>query len=370
MGAWGTGIYSDDTACDVKEMCQEIFPFVSVDEGNRIIFEQYAEIVNSTFIDNDYAAFWYALADWQWKHGILTEDIRSKAIALLEAHTGIDEWQESGSAKDVKKRIAVMDALKSQLESEMPPKKLPIKRLKKPQHKIGDIIVFKTFDFDDKRWEYCWRIIKMDIPYFYKDPALTQGSYTLDPAFDARNKYMAVLCVGTKKEPYSRYVPDLYNEYSVYAYYDYISSELPTLEALKKHGFLPSCVEKSKKIDSSMSILEMNDLPIIYLGWTYTFYLENNIRISKYSDLVDISKLNCPEESNRFHMLISNKNYSDISKGYFELERAFLPFWEEKLRLKRLGIQIDNLITPNIVNPELATPEVATRVMKKMFSED
>ena len=83
MGIWGTGIYSNDTAEDVRDICQEIFPFVSVEEGNRIIFQEFAELINSNLQDDDYASFWYALADWQWKHGILTEEIRIKAIGLL-----------------------------------------------------------------------------------------------------------------------------------------------------------------------------------------------------------------------------------------------------------------------------------------------
>lgn len=365
MGAWGTGIYSNDTAEDVKCICQEIFPFVSVEEGNKIIFDEYEEIINSNIIDNDYASFWYALADWQWNHGILTEDIRSKAIALLEAHTGIDEWQASGSAKDVKKRIDVMDALKARLESEMPPRKIPAKRLIKPQHRVGDIIVFKTSGVEDDEYQNLWRVERMQLPYFYTDPTITQSSDVLESLFLAHSKYMAVLCVGTTKEPYSQYLPGLYNEHSAYAYYDYISSEPPTPEVLKKRGFLPQITTEWKKVEPGMSALEMNDLPIISLGWTYTSHFHTPIRVSKHSHLTDISKYNCLEESDRFHKLIGDKNYSDKSKWHFELKGAFTSSWEEKLRLERFGIQIDNLITPNVVNPELATPEMATMAMKK-----
>ncbi len=45
---------------------------------------------------------------------------------------------------------------------------------------------------------------------------------------------MAILCVGTLKEPVSRNVPDVYWEYSVYAYYDYISDKKPDIEELGK----------------------------------------------------------------------------------------------------------------------------------------
>ena len=82
MGTWGTGIYGNDTAEDVREFCNEIFPLVSVEEGNRIVFREFKDILEDDLIDDDYASFWYSLADWQWKHGILCEDIRMKTIQL------------------------------------------------------------------------------------------------------------------------------------------------------------------------------------------------------------------------------------------------------------------------------------------------
>ena len=93
MGSWGPGLYSNDTSGDVRDICNEIYPLVGIEKGTELILEEYSEIVNSDIIDNDYADFWYALADWQWKHGILSDDIKQKTIELLEAHTGIEEWK-------------------------------------------------------------------------------------------------------------------------------------------------------------------------------------------------------------------------------------------------------------------------------------
>ena len=67
MGTWGSGLYSNDIAEDVRDMCNEIFPFVDIKEGNKILFTEFSEIVNLSITDNDSASFWYALADWQWK---------------------------------------------------------------------------------------------------------------------------------------------------------------------------------------------------------------------------------------------------------------------------------------------------------------
>ena len=114
MGSWGTALYSNDTSSDVRDMCNEVYPLVGIEEGTRLILKEYADIVNCDIVDNDYADFWFALADWQWKHGILTDEIKSKAISLLEAHTGIDEWEGS----DIKKRLAVMDKLLDQLKAQ------------------------------------------------------------------------------------------------------------------------------------------------------------------------------------------------------------------------------------------------------------
>ena len=111
MGSWGTALYSNDTSSDVRDMCNEVYPLVGIEEGTKQILKEYADIIDSNIIDNDYADFWFALADWQWKHGILTDVIKNKTISLLEAHTGIEEWKESGTAADVKKRIAVMEKL-------------------------------------------------------------------------------------------------------------------------------------------------------------------------------------------------------------------------------------------------------------------
>jgi hypothetical protein len=79
MGSWGTGLYSNDTASDVRDICNEVYPLVGIEEGTRIIMKEYAEIIDDDTIDNDIASFWYALADWQWKHGILSDSVKNKA---------------------------------------------------------------------------------------------------------------------------------------------------------------------------------------------------------------------------------------------------------------------------------------------------
>ena len=165
MGAWGTGLYSNDTSSDVRDMCNEVYPLVGVEKGTQLIIEEYADIVNSDVFDNDYADFWFALADWQWKHGILSDEIRDKTISLLEMQAGIDEWEGT----NVKKRLAVMEKMLGQLKTPQPDVKIPKAKLAKPKHKPGDIVVFRTCDKGYQYADSVWNIEFCGFTYSYNE---------------------------------------------------------------------------------------------------------------------------------------------------------------------------------------------------------
>ena len=192
MGSWGTALYSNDTASDVRDICNEVYPLVGIEEGNRIIMKEFDEIIRSDVIDNDNASFWFALADWQWKHGVLSDDVRVKATALLSDHAGIDEWEEDGTAADVRKRIKVMDELLTQINSPMPPVKIKKARMLKPRHNIGDIVVLRTCSRDHKYGEHYWNIDYPLDEYMYVPEIGKQVSNEFDPPFEAYEKYFAL----------------------------------------------------------------------------------------------------------------------------------------------------------------------------------
>ena len=348
MGVWGTGLYSNDIAEDVRDMCNEIFPFVDIKEGNKILFTEFSEIVNSSIVDNDSASFWYALADWQWKHGILSEAILIKTLELLENYTGIEEWKESGTNSDVKKRIAVLEKLQKQLRSPMPPIKLPKARLAKPKHKPGDIIIFKSCSKIQDEYNALWTIDKLRPPFMFADPAISNSGDELNPIFEAYEKYMALLCVGTEKVLHSEYLHDLYDENSVYVYYDFANVEKPTLVNLKLCGFLPQIYWTLK--DFNKNITED-------IGWTYEFtLLLESFKVSNNSAINEIDRIYCNEEVERYFGLWRRKSYLKKTNNYFELFTAFSSCWKEKKRLESLGIEADTLLSGVMRNPAFLCP--------------
>lgn len=362
MGSWGTAIYSNDTASDVRDACNTLYAFLPVEEATAALFREFREVTESGLMDDDYASFWYALADWQWKHGVLTEEVRQKTLTLLRDYAGLSDWEGSGRASDVKKRKAVLDELRARLDSPMPPVHLPKGRLRKPKHKPGDIIVFRTCSQEADVYGGLWNVDFLQPPFLFKDAHIRESGDKLNPVFYAYEKYQAILCVGSEKVPHAPYLPDRFDEYSVYAYYDFISEEKPTAEILHSCGFLPQIYRSLKDFNKNITD---------YIGWTYTFLLLSD---SFHADQTrtTIEKLHDDGESERFHRLFAQKRYLTETNTPFELYHAFSA-WEEKKRMEGLGISVDTLLDPQAGNPEFLTPleiDAAHREWVARLSDD
>lgn len=350
MGTWGTGIYSNDTAEDVRGICKEIYPYVSVEEGNQIIFDEYRDITclsESEDLDDDSASFWYALADWQWKQGILNEYIKEKAIRLLKIHAGIVDWEEAGNERNVKKRIEVLNKLLIQLQSPQPACKITRKRLKKPKHKPGDIIIFQTNN-DEEKW-------KTEDYYFHPFAFCAERLFDFNgevPSFSACSKYMAILCIDSIKQPHSQYLQELFDENSVYVMYDYCSEIKPNLEMLKKCGFAPFIQWELQDFNSKITD---------YIKWAYTFTTDAVFRKNEDSGLNEINKEFSMEEVARYKRLIEKKNYLQEVAWYEELYDTYDACWEEKMYINMKGGNLDTLLNENVYNPDLLSSKELDR---------
>ncbi len=356
MGSWGTALYSNDTSSDVRDMCNEVYPLVGIEKGTQLILEEYADIVNSDIIDNDYADFWFALADWQWKHGILTDEIKSKAISLLEAHTGIDEWEGA----DIKKRLAVMDKLLNQLKMPQPEIKIPKAKIAKPKHKPGDIIIVRTGLKENDPENWIWNIEDCTYNFIYPQEIADKICETLNPPYDAHDKYIAILCVGTEKTPHSQYVEGIYDEHSVYVFYDYIGEQKPTLDTLQTCGFVPKYLQYASETGTTIETS----------GWCYKFHLFTySFRLPKDGSEQLIEKVFNKEEASRFCELFDSKNYLPDISWNMELFDAFAEFFEEKARLEKASIPYDNLLDPLASNPDLRPKNEISAIIKKQIEE-
>src|SRR5579863_3199110 len=124
MGVWGTAIFSDDNAADLRaDYRRMIGDGLGGPEATDHLLKQW---MPSSEKDPDMAAlFWLALAVTQWKCGRLEDRVKTEAIRVIA--DGSAMRPRRGSPME-RKRAAVLDAAKQQLESPQS----PLRRIKKP----------------------------------------------------------------------------------------------------------------------------------------------------------------------------------------------------------------------------------------------
>jgi hypothetical protein len=124
MGVWGTGLYSDDTACDVRDDYKDILGNgVAEPEATIRIIEQWKRELS----DPDTATvFWLTLADVQWNLGRLQENVKHEALTIIKNGSDITRWLPDKKLE--KKRNLVLQRLSEKLNSPQPMEKIVKKR--------------------------------------------------------------------------------------------------------------------------------------------------------------------------------------------------------------------------------------------------
>ena len=160
MGAWGTGLYQDDTTCDVKE---EYLNLLKIGKGPKEAMEEM--IINWEDCIEDVEAgtlFWFALAETQWKYGLLDEKVKEIALKYIEEGIDLERWEED--QKLYTKRKTELEKLKEKLGSEQPKgKKIPKMTFQRANWKIGDIILYQILNenLKDHKWYKKYVLLKM-----------------------------------------------------------------------------------------------------------------------------------------------------------------------------------------------------------------
>jgi hypothetical protein len=139
MGAWGTALCSDDTACDVRDGYRDLVgEGLSGAEATDSLMREWAESLD----DPDCApVFWLALAATQWRCGRLEPRVQKKALEVIDVGADLRKWHEN--AKLVKKRSAVLSKLREQLQSAQPAERRIPKRYRNScEWEIGEVVSY------------------------------------------------------------------------------------------------------------------------------------------------------------------------------------------------------------------------------------
>ena len=141
MGIWGVGLYSNDVGMDVQSAFVEALH--EGKEPEEITAQMQVDYAGELEDPWDAPAFWFALADTQWKRGMLLPEVKDKALSLIESGDEVAMWQQEDPAL-AKKREKVLNTLREKLLSPQPPRKSYRKRnLYQCQWRIGDVYAYQ-----------------------------------------------------------------------------------------------------------------------------------------------------------------------------------------------------------------------------------
>lgn len=127
MGAWGTGLFSDDVACDIRAEFRALCgQGCTVPKATRQILEHWREAVED---EEDGPVIWLALGSLQWDRGALQPLVKKKALRIIDRGEDLKRWEADGDTRNLRQREKVLQKLRAKLTSPQPvPKQAKVKR--------------------------------------------------------------------------------------------------------------------------------------------------------------------------------------------------------------------------------------------------
>lgn len=233
MGAWGTSIFSDDMALDIR---REYSILLSVGKENneieKMLKDYYSCVLNNGGPDED--VFWFVLALCEWKKGRLSSDVKAKALSALDGGRDLERWNTPGNKKNYEKRKRVLEELRAIILSPMP----PAKAIRKPtvHHcpwKVGSLLAY--------------RIIA------------NKELLSNHPCY---GKYVLLRVIKVDKHPVSKlFDTDYYDETMLVGLYGWIGDSIPNPEIVSSLEFIPIADYIPQMPNNEIDISLLNGLP-------------------------------------------------------------------------------------------------------------
>ena len=116
MGVWGTAVFSDAAASDIREeYIDHLGNGLSGPEATARIFSAYKSSLDDP---DECGVVWLALAAIQSKHGRLEPHVFQQALSVIDSRSDLSRWPAGTS--DHAKQKAVLEKLREQLNGPQP----------------------------------------------------------------------------------------------------------------------------------------------------------------------------------------------------------------------------------------------------------
>lgn len=141
MGAWGTSLYSNDSASDIRgDYVDKLKRGKTNEEATQELIDKNCDIMGDT---EEEPLFWFALADTQWNYGRLLSEVKEKALYFLSQDKESERWKEAGQKQSTAWK-KTLDELMKKLESPQPDaKKVSKYRFYQCKWQLGDVFAYR-----------------------------------------------------------------------------------------------------------------------------------------------------------------------------------------------------------------------------------
>jgi hypothetical protein len=150
MGTWGVGLFQDDVAADVRGDWREaILDGQDSEEATQTLQASYASAIGDP---DESTVFWLALAAAQMETGRLVDEVRDRAVAIIDAGDDLGRWR---GGRNEKRREQVLAGLRAKLVG---PQSKPKRLRRKPYYGVvfdpGDVVLLRNPSTGDRGLVY------------------------------------------------------------------------------------------------------------------------------------------------------------------------------------------------------------------------
>lgn len=201
MGFWSTSLYGNDLTLDVRDKLDDLLKSgVSPQDVYQEMLKCFEEVLST----DEESLFWFALADRMWDYGILTDEIKEKALTYMTNIAEHEYLDELETARERRSWQNTLNKLKTKIEN-----------VNQGNKKIKVEPVFKR---------NIWNVGDYYAYEFHKKNSQELG---------IQSKYIVI------KKIKDNYYGDSMIYYNIVYIYNKIFDEIPTLKDLKNVNYLP-----------------------------------------------------------------------------------------------------------------------------------
>lgn len=213
MGTWNVSISGNDTAQDLKLEYQAAFFYNDVETALAKI-DAYVRSMFDESDEEEWCNYYYSLAEYMWKHGILTDAVRDCAISMIDSDFGLELWADAGT-KTLEKRKKALAEFRDKLLSPQPPKKkIKVNLYLNPIFETGDVIAIQL----------------QTINKHY----IAKSNFSEQFFRECDGKYVVLRKVADHISYVSSIEPCVKDHWAIFQLYGQVFETVPTIEELKR----------------------------------------------------------------------------------------------------------------------------------------